>query len=131
MHYHLEEIRASEDAGLLERAWECRREVREEHASSGSPIPASRRLGGSVDNDDVGPYGIGCRAFSSDLCKVDWPTKFQPDLLEKYDCTIEPEEFLQIYTMTIQAAGGGPKVIANYFHVARKGTTRSWLMNIP
>jgi len=39
-------------------------------------------------------------------------------LPEKYDGTIDPEEFLQIYTTAIQAAGGGPQVMANYFHVA-------------
>jgi hypothetical protein len=55
---------------------------------------------------------------------VDWPTKFRPDLPEKYDGTIDPEEFLQIYTTAIQAAEGGPQVMANYFHVALRGTAR-------
>ncbi|RLN43007.1 hypothetical protein C2845_PM01G44050 [Panicum miliaceum] len=31
--------------------------------------------------------------------------------------------------MAIQAAGGGPLVMANYFHIALKGTARSWLMH--
>jgi hypothetical protein len=65
------------------------------------------------------------------LWRVNWPTKFRPDLLEKYDGTIDPEEFLQIYTTAIQATGGGPQVMANYFHVTLQGTTRSWLMNLP
>ena len=50
---------------------------------------------------------------------------------EKYDGTIDLEEFLQIYTTAIQAARGGPRVMANYFHVALRGTARSWLMNLP
>jgi hypothetical protein len=65
--------------------------------------------------DDIGPYGAGCRAFTADLRH--WPTKFWPDLSEKYGGTIDPEEFLQIYTTGIQAAGFGPRVMANYFHV--------------
>ncbi|RLN28467.1 hypothetical protein C2845_PM05G22060 [Panicum miliaceum] len=56
----LQEIRASEDARTtLERARECRREAREEHASSGSPVRGTRVQGRSVDND-IGPYGAGC-----------------------------------------------------------------------
>ena len=67
----------------------------------------------------------------ADLRRVNWPTKFRPDLPEKYDGTIDPEEFLQIYTTAIQVAGGGPEVMANYLHVAFRGTVRSWLMNLP
>jgi hypothetical protein len=59
------------------------------------------------------------------LRRVDWPTKFRPDLPEKYGGTIDPEEFLQIYTTAIQMAEGGPQVVANYFHMALRGTTRS------
>jgi hypothetical protein len=42
------------------------------------------------------------------LRRVDWPTKFQLDIPEKYDGTIDPEEFFQIYTTAIQVAGGEP-----------------------
>lgn len=63
--------------------------------------------------------------------RVTWPAKFRPDLHEKYDGTIDHNEYLQIYTTAIQAARGGPQVMANYFHVALKGTTRLWLMNLP
>jgi hypothetical protein len=64
------------------------------------------------------------------LRRVEWPTKFRPDIPEKYDGTINPKEFLQIYTTGIQATGGVPQVMANYFHMALRGTTRSWLMNL-
>ena len=43
----------------------------------------------------------------TDLRRVDWPMKFRPDLPKKYDGTIDPEEFLQIYTTAIQAPGHG------------------------
>ena len=66
-----------------------------------------------------------------ELREVTWPHKFRPDLPEKYDGSINPEEFLQIYTTAIRAAGGSPEVMANYFLVALKGTARSWIMNLP
>jgi hypothetical protein len=34
------------------------------------------------------------------------PRKFQPHLLEKYDGSINPTEFLQIYITSILTAGG-------------------------
>jgi len=58
-------------------------------------------------DDDIGPHGAACRAFPTDLRGVNWPIKFRPDIPEKYDDTIYTEEFLQIYTTAIQAAGGG------------------------
>jgi len=61
----------------------------------------------SGDND-IDPYEVGWWAFTVNLRRINWPTKFCPDLLEKYDRTINSEEFLQIYTTAIQAAWGGP-----------------------
>ena len=60
-----------------------------------------------------------------------WPQKFWPHLPKKYDGTIDPSEFLQIYATAIHAAGGDPDVMANYFHIALTGPARSWLMNLP
>jgi hypothetical protein len=59
------------------------------------------------------------------------PCKFQPHLSKKYDGTVNPAEFLQIYSTSVLAAGGDEAVMANYFSVALTGTTRSWLMNMP
>ena len=84
----------------------------------------------TTSDDDTGPDGAGCQAFTANLRRVNWPTKFRPNLPEKYDGTINPEEFLQIYTTAIQAAGGGPQVMENYFHVSLQGIARSWLMKI-
>jgi hypothetical protein len=61
---------------------------------------------------------------------VVWPPKFWPHLPEKYDGTVNPAEFLQIYSTSILAAGGNEAVMANYLPVALTGTTRSWLMNL-
>jgi hypothetical protein len=56
---------------------------------------------------------------------VVWPPKFRPHLPEKYDGTVNPVEFLQIYSNSILAAGGNEAVMANYFPVALMGTARS------
>jgi hypothetical protein len=52
-------------------------------------------------------------------------------LSEKYDGTVNPAEFLQIYTTSILTTGGDDVVMANYFPVALTGMARSWLMNLP
>jgi hypothetical protein len=65
------------------------------------------------------------------LRMVAWPHKFRPHLLEKYDGTVNPVEFLQIYSISILAAGGDEAVMANYSSVALTGMARSWLMNLP
>jgi hypothetical protein len=70
-------------------------------------------------------------AFDPHLRIVVWPCKFRRHLPEKYDVSVNPAEFLQIYTTSILAAGRNEAVIANYFPVALTGTTRSWLMNLP
>jgi hypothetical protein len=70
-------------------------------------------------------------ALAPHLRMVVWPPKFRPHLPENYDGTVNPVEFLQIYSTSILAAGGNEAVMANYFPVALTGTTRSWLMNLP
>jgi hypothetical protein len=64
------------------------------------------------------------------LRMVVWPHKFRPNLSEKYDETVNPTEFLQIYSTYILVAGGDEVIMANYFLVALTGMTRSWLMNL-
>jgi hypothetical protein len=44
--------------------------------------------------------------LASHLRMVVWPPKFRPHLLEKYDGTVNPAEFLEIYSTSILAAGG-------------------------
>ena len=66
-----------------------------------------------------------------DLRRVRWPEKFRPAPIKKYDGTYNPDKFLQIYTTVVEAVGGTPKVMANYFPTALTGSARSWLMNLP
>jgi hypothetical protein len=73
---------------------------------------------------------VGCAALVDHLRAATWPPKFRPHLPEKYDCTTNPSEFLQVYVTAITAAGGDTAVMATYFHVALSGTARTWLMNL-
>nr|BAB00646.1 unnamed protein product [Oryza sativa Japonica Group]BAB17742.1 GAG-POL precursor [Oryza sativa Japonica Group] len=49
----------------------------------------------------------------------------------KYDGSVNPAEFLQIYTTGIEAAGSDDRVMTNFFPMALKGQARGWLMNLP
>ena len=51
--------------------------------------------------------------------------------MEKYDGTVNPTEFLQIYATAVEAAGGDELVKANFFPMELKGQAHSWLMNLP
>ena len=55
----------------------------------------------------------GCRAFTTKQRSVAWPGKFMPDLPPRYDGTVDPMEFLQLYELGIEAANGDEKVMAN------------------
>ena len=58
-------------------------------------------------------YATGCMAFTRALRRVVWPQKFRPALPKGFDGSTNPLEFLQLYTTSIQAAGGDDKVMAN------------------
>nr|AAX96254.1 transposon protein, putative, unclassified [Oryza sativa Japonica Group]ABA93300.1 transposon protein, putative, unclassified [Oryza sativa Japonica Group] len=72
-----------------------------------------------------------CRAFNRSLRDVRWPERFQPGAIEKYDGSTDPEEFLQVYSTVLYAAGADDNALANYLPMALKGSTRSWLMHLP
>jgi hypothetical protein len=72
---------------------------------------------------------MGYAALVDHLRVATWPSKFRPHLLEKYDGTSNPLEFLQVYVIAITTAGGDNTVMATYFHVALSGSARTWLMN--
>jgi hypothetical protein len=70
-------------------------------------------------------------ALATHLRMVVWPRKIQPHLLKKYDGSVNPTEFLHIYSTSILIIGGNEAIMANYFPMALTGTARSWLMNLP
>jgi hypothetical protein len=51
-------------------------------------------------------FGGGCSAFTDNLRRVTWPCKFRPGITFKYDGTIDPQEFLQVYTCAMEIAKG-------------------------
>ena len=69
-------------------------------------------------------------AFTHSLRRVVWPVKFRSDLPPRYNGKNNPLEFLQLYTLAIQAAGGDDRVMANWFPMALKDSASSWLTNL-
>jgi len=102
--------RQQEDARTrIERRREARRQ-------------SDKRAGPSVDMHAPGepgdlPYAVGCPAFTREL---------RQDVPEKYDGKTHPSEFLSIYTIAVQDAGGrDDKILANYFLLVLKPNVRS------
>ena len=119
--------RGKEDARTtIERRREARRQ-------------SDRRAGPTVDEPALGysgslPYEVGCPVFTRELQRVQWPNShtFNPEVPEKYDGKTHPSEFLSVYTIAVQAAGGrDDKILANYFPLVLKPNVRSWLMHLP
>nr|AAU90115.1 putative polyprotein [Oryza sativa Japonica Group] len=127
---HHDGLYGTQDARInIERRRDERRAARIGEGASSSGAPRSSSWGGPPPT--LTPGGTGCRAFVASLRNVRWPPKFRPNLTEKYDGSINPSEFLQIYTTVIVAEGGDDRVMANYFPIALKGQARGWLMTQP
>ena len=73
----------------------------------------------------------GCRAFTPELRSIACLGKFKPDLPPRYNDTLDPAEFLQLYELSIEAANGDEKVMANWFPMALMDGARSGLLNLP
>src|SRR3954470_21589262 len=71
------------------------------------------------------------RAITPELRNVVWPGKFKLDLPPRYDGTPDPAEFLQLYELSIEAANGDEKVMANWFPMDLKDGAHSWILNLP
>jgi hypothetical protein len=120
-----------EDARVsLERARERRQNIEGRNLDRDFAADAPQTLVGVRSQTGVPLTGVGCAALADHLRTASWPPKFRPQLPEKYDGTMNPSEFLQVYVTAIMAAGGNIAVMATYFHVALSGPTRTWLMNL-
>jgi hypothetical protein len=73
----------------------------------------------------------GCIALALELRVIAWLAKFWASLLEKYDGSINPIKFLQMYITTMRLASGNEVIMENYFSVALTGSLQSWLMTPP
>jgi hypothetical protein len=64
------------------------------------------------------------------LREVRWSAKFNAGHIDQYDGSSNPEEFIQVYQIIIEATGGDDRVNANFLHTALTGAPRSWLINL-
>ena len=55
----------------------------------------------------------GLRPFTPSLRRVEWPPKFKPEMLPRYDGTADPAGFLQAYEEAVWAADADHMVKAN------------------
>jgi hypothetical protein len=123
--------RAGEDAWVsLERVRERRQNIEGRNLDQDFAAVAPQTLAGARIQAGVPLAGVGYAALTDHLRAASWPSKFRPHLLEKYDGTSNPSEFLQVYVIAITAAGGNTTVMATYFHGALSGPARTWLMNL-
>jgi hypothetical protein len=123
--------RAGEDARVsLERACERRQNIDGRNLDEDFAEVAPQAPMGTRSQTGVPLAGVGCAALADHLRAALWPTKFRQHLLEKYNGTSNPSDFLQVYGTAITAAGGNTAVMATYFHVALSGPARTWLMNL-
>ena len=109
--------------------WVGRRRQNRHNRAVQDVATAGRHLRATLANGMV-TYGTTA-AFTRSLRRIVWPVKFKPDLPPRYDGKNNPLEFLQLYTLAIQATGGDDKVMANWFPMALKDSASSWLTNIP
>jgi hypothetical protein len=71
-------------------------------------------------------------AFTDALRHVTWPHKFHPGITFKYDGSTDPNDFLQVYTTTMEITkGGDPHMMANWFSLALKAPASDWLLRLP
>jgi hypothetical protein len=77
-------------------------------------------------------FNGGCLDFTDALRHVMWHHKFCPNITFKYDGTMDPRKFLQVYTMAMDITEGvHPNVMANWFPLARKVPASDWLLRLP
>jgi hypothetical protein len=66
-----------------------------------------------------------------DMEQVWWPVNFKPSGIEKYDGSTNPTEWLKLYQLAIEAAGGDSYVMANYLSVYLSSSARTWHLGLP
>jgi hypothetical protein len=82
--------------------------------------------------DDVASVGKSrfC-ALAGSLRQVRWLDKFKTGNINRYNGSSNPEEFIQVYQVIVETAGGDDRVEANFLPTALTGVARSWLINLP
>jgi hypothetical protein len=59
----------------------------------------------------------GIKPFSHDLRKVIWPSDLKPSVIDKYGGSTNPDQWLEVYQLAIEAVGGDSYVMANYLPI--------------
>ena len=80
---------------------------------AGAPPPTSTA--------DTSSRESGYRALASALRRVQWPTKFKPEMPPPYDGAADPAPFVLAYEEAVLEAGGDDKIMANLFPLALVG----------
>jgi hypothetical protein len=123
--------RTGEDAQVsLERPRERRQNIEGHNLDRDFTKDAPQTPVGARSQTGVPLACVGCAALADHLRTASCPPKFRPHLPKKYDGTMNPSEFLQVYVNAITTAGGNSAVMATYFHVALSGPAQTWLMNL-
>jgi hypothetical protein len=65
------------------------------------------------------------KLLSRDLRKVVWPPNFKPSTIDKYDGSTNPVEWLKVYQLAIEDAGGDSYVMANYLLIYLSSSART------
>ena len=95
--------RAGEDARIsVERAREHRLNIEGRNINADLDVAAPKPPVNARIQAGTPVVGVGCAALAEHLRAVAWPSKFRPHLLEKYDGTTNPSEFLQVYVTAIK-----------------------------
>jgi hypothetical protein len=73
----------------------------------------------------------GFRTLVGPLRQVRWPDKFKTGNINRYDGSINPEEFIQVYQTIMEAVGGDDRVKVNFLPTALTGAAKPGLIHLP
>jgi hypothetical protein len=80
----------------------------------------------------IGVWNVGgIKLFSHDLRRVCWPLNFMLLGIDKYDGSTNSAEWLKVYQLAIEAAGGDSYVMINYLPIYLSSSAKPWLMEFP
>jgi hypothetical protein len=95
LRVELNRRRAGDDARVsLERARERRQNIEGHNLDQDFAAVTPQTSVGAQIRAGVPLAGVGCAALADHLYVASWLSKFRPHLLEKYDGTSNPSEFL-------------------------------------
>jgi hypothetical protein len=93
--------------------------------------PSTTSPTGNVPQTEDTMRGGGVKAFSPNLKRVNWPVNFKPSGIGKYDGSTNLAEWLEVYQLVIEAAGGDSYVMVNYLPVCLSSSAKMWLLRLP